>query len=377
MTLSKNQKNNIPTIELYGVYKFYPGAKKPAVSNVSLAVEDGEFLCLLGPSGCGKSTILRMIAGLENPTEGTICIKKQVVDDVAKAKHIPAEKRDLGVVFQNYALWPHMKVKDNIAFGPRIKKVPKKEVEQLVYSALRKLSITRYAERYPSELSGGQQQRVAIARTLAAQNKILLMDEPLSNLDARLRLQMRAEFQRIHKETETTIVFVTHDQWEAMTLATRIVVMNESSIQQIGSPMDIYEKPVNRFVAEFMGSPPLNVVELSGGGHLKLQLQAWFENHHLKGSSVGIRPEHLNFVNSNGEIPVNALNITVEISALLPTGGFWIIEAKSIMSNQYFFATSILPPTVNIGAIVTAWVEAKHLLVFDNEDNRILTDFDT
>ncbi|NLK67083.1 MAG: ABC transporter ATP-binding protein [Campylobacteraceae bacterium] len=359
-------------IELKNIYKVYPGMKKPAVNNVSLSIEKGEFLCLLGPSGCGKSTMLRMIAGLENPTKGTIKIKDKIVDDTENSLHVITEKRDLGVVFQNYALWPHMKVAENIAFGPEIKKFSKEETKEIVDSVLEKLSITKYADRYPSELSGGQQQRVAIARTLATKCDIMLLDEPLSNLDARLRLEMRAEFQRIHRDTNATMIFVTHDQWEAMTLATRIVVMNESVIQQIGTPMEIYEKPVNRFVAEFMGSPPLNIIEMSIEDDPKRQLEAWLKMHNLKGASAGVRPENMNFT-SRDEMPKDALGVDFQVSGLLPTGGSWIIEVTDGV-NHYFGVTT-RAPDLTIGQKVTAWGKPEHVLVFDKNTNRVETNF--
>ncbi|HIY65665.1 MAG TPA: ABC transporter ATP-binding protein, partial [Candidatus Agrococcus pullicola] len=218
-------------IRIERVSKTYPGGTDRSVDEMSLAVEEGDFLCLLGPSGCGKSTTLRMIAGLELPSEGRIEVAQRTVDDVARGVHVPAERRGLGFVFQNYALWPHMSVRENVEFGLTLQRLPTKERRERIDHALTTLSIAVYADRYPGELSGGQQQRVAIARTLAARPSVMLLDEPLSNLDARLRLEMRTEFQRIHRETGTTMVFVTHDQWEAMTLATHIAVMHEGRLQ--------------------------------------------------------------------------------------------------------------------------------------------------
>ena len=242
-----------------------------------------------------------MIAGLETLTAGRIGIRETTVDDVASGTRVPAEQRDLGLVFQNYALWPHLTVRANVAFGPEMQHVTKKERNRRVDDALSTLGIGDYADRYPAELSGGQQQRVAIARTLAAQPSVMLLDEPLSNLDARLRLEMRAEFQRIHRELGVTMVFVTHDQWEAMTMATRIVVMNEGRIEQTGTPLEIYQRPVSRFVAEFMGSPPINMIELADGAPSTTSraLTRWLTGRGDEAASVGIRPESLSFT----EIP--------------------------------------------------------------------------
>ncbi len=280
-------------IELTGVSKVYPGAGSASVEDLSLKVEEGDFLCLLGPSGCGKSTTLRMIAGLEPPSSGIIRINGSVVDDVEGGQRVEAEHRGLGLVFQNYALWPHMKVRENVAFGPLMQKLGREETRRRVEGALSTLGIAAYAERYPSELSGGQQQRVAIARTLAAEPGVMLLDEPLSNLDARLRLEMRAEFQRIHRETGNTMLFVTHDQWEAMTLATRIVVMDQGRVQQVGTPMEIYDRPVNRFVAEFMGSPPINIIEASEAvvSAMGGSLDSVSEGSGRVVASAGVRPE--------------------------------------------------------------------------------------
>ncbi|RVL95029.1 ABC transporter ATP-binding protein, partial [Sinorhizobium meliloti] len=246
----------MPTINLRGAQKNYGVNSANAVSNLDLEIRDGEFMCLLGPSGCGKTTTLRMIAGLENLSGGEIRIGERVVDCVTGGVFVPPEKREMGLVFQSYALWPHLTIERNTDFGLRLRKLPKAEREERVERIMQALDIAKYRDRYPSQLSGGQQQRVALARMLAINPGVLLLDEPLSNLDARLRLEMRAELKRLHKEFKTTIVFVTHDQWEAMTLATTIAVMNEGTLQQMGTPNDIYDRPANRFVAEFVGSPP-------------------------------------------------------------------------------------------------------------------------
>lgn len=229
-----------------------------AVSDLNLVIEDREFITLLGPSGCGKTTTLRMIAGLETPSEGRITIGDAVVFDSEESINVSAAKRDVGFLFQNYALWPHMTVYQNIAFGLENLKWPKEKINERVDEMLQMMKITEFVKRYPSELSGGQQQRVAIARTLAPRPKVLFMDEPLSNLDAKLRLEMRSELKRLHVDTDSTFVYVTHDQLEAMTLATRVCLMNEGVLQQYAPPLELYHKPVNLFAADFVGNPTMN-----------------------------------------------------------------------------------------------------------------------
>ena len=226
----------MPRINLSGVRKSYGGGGANAVEDLDLEIADGEFMCLLGPSGCGKTTTLRMIAGLEHLSDGEIRVGSRVVDSVGEGVFVPPEKRQMGLVFQSYALWPHLTIERNTDFGLRLRNVPRAEREARVTSVMRTLGIEAYRDRYPSQLSGGQQQRVALARMLAVNPEVLLLDEPLSNLDAALRLEMRAELKRLHREFGTTIVFVTHDQWEAMTLATTIAVMSQGRLQQVGAP---------------------------------------------------------------------------------------------------------------------------------------------
>ena len=245
-------------IEIKGLTKIY--GKVTALDRVNLTIEAGEFLVLLGPSGCGKTTLLRSIAGLETPDEGRITIGDQTVFDAARGIAVPSGKRQVGMVFQSYALWPHMTVYENIGFGLWIQKLPAKKAREQVDGVLQDLGMKGLGERYPSELSGGQQQRVAVARLLATQPPVFLMDEPLSNLDARLRLDMRSELKRLHYRLGVTTVYVTHDQTEAMTMASRVVVMNAGQIQQIDSPHRIYHKPASLFVAEFVGMPRINTL---------------------------------------------------------------------------------------------------------------------
>ncbi len=225
-----------------------------AVRDLNLDIADGEFVVLVGPSGCGKSTTLRMVAGLEEATAGQIYIGDRLVNDVA-----PGD-RDIAMVFQNYALYPHMSVYQNMAFGLKMRRTPKKEIEKRVREAAEILSIESMLDRRPRELSGGQRQRVALGRAIVREPKVFLFDEPLSNLDAKLRVQMRAEIARLHLRLKTTIIYVTHDQVEAMTLGERIVLMNHGVIQQVDAPMEIYRRPANRFVASFIGSPAMNFI---------------------------------------------------------------------------------------------------------------------
>ena len=233
------------------------------VKNLNLEIADGDFITLLGPSGCGKTTTLRMIAGLETPTSGEITIDDKVVFSSEKHINVSAAKRDVGFLFQNYALWPHMTVFQNISFGLETMKWPKKEISARVDEMLKIMKIEQFRDRYPAELSGGQQQRVAIARTLAPKPKVLFMDEPLSNLDAKLRGEMRTELKRLHKDTGSTFVYVTHDQLEAMTLSTRICLINEGVLQQYEPPLTVYNRPANLFVADFVGNPTMNLIKAS------------------------------------------------------------------------------------------------------------------
>lgn len=249
---------DMPKIVLEHVTKRFD--KFVAVDDLNLVIDDRDFITLLGPSGCGKTTTLRMIAGLETPTEGKITIGDKVVFDSKEGIDIPASKRDIGFLFQNYALWPHMTVYQNIAFGLENLKWDKAKIKKRVDEMLKMLKIEQFVERYPSELSGGQQQRVAIARTLAPSPKVLFMDEPLSNLDAKLRLEMRSELKRLHVDTDSTFVYVTHDQMEAMALATKICLMNKGVLQQYEPPLTVYDKPANLFVADFVGNPTMNFI---------------------------------------------------------------------------------------------------------------------
>ncbi|NLA54508.1 MAG: ABC transporter ATP-binding protein, partial [Clostridiales bacterium] len=246
----------MPEIVLKNVTKRF--GKFTAVDNLNLTIQNNAFVTLLGPSGCGKTTTLRMIAGLEDPTEGSITIDGKTVFDADRGINLSPDKRDVGFLFQNYALWPHMTVYQNIAFGLENLKWDKPSIRNRVTELLEMLKIGQFEERYPSELSGGQQQRVAIARTLAPKPQVLFMDEPLSNLDAKLRMEMRAELKRLHIDTKATFVYVTHDQLEAMTLSTKVCIMEEGALKQYAPPLEMYARPSSLFVADFMGNPPMN-----------------------------------------------------------------------------------------------------------------------
>ena len=249
-------------IVLNHINKFY--GSNHVLKDVDLTIENGEFMTLLGPSGCGKTTTLRVVAGLEKPQSGTITMDGRTVVNAEEQFFESPAKRGLNLVFQSYALWPHMTVFENVAFGLRVAKMSKAEIKERVGNSLERMQIGQFAQRYPSELSGGQQQRVAIARAIAASPGLLLLDEPLSNLDAKLRLEMRYELQRLHIETGSTFVYVTHDQMEAMTLATRICLMENGVLQQYDEPLTVYNQPNNTFVADFVGNPAINFINARG-----------------------------------------------------------------------------------------------------------------
>ncbi|MBU2540949.1 MAG: sn-glycerol-3-phosphate ABC transporter ATP-binding protein UgpC [Candidatus Omnitrophica bacterium] len=238
-------------VSLKGIIKVYPGNVK-AVKGISLDIKDKEFIVLVGPSGCGKSTTLRMIAGLEEVTSGDILISDRCVNNV------PAKDRNIAMVFQNYALYPHMNVFENMSFGLRLRRYPREEIKERVNEAAQILNIAKYLGRYPRELSGGERQRVALGRAIVRKPDVFLFDEPLSNLDAKLRVQMRTEIHKLHIRLQTTMIYVTHDQIEAMTLGQKIAILQGGEIQQFGDPISIYDRPVNKFVAGFMGTPPMN-----------------------------------------------------------------------------------------------------------------------
>ena len=273
------------------VEKIYAKGQKPAVDDFTFEVDPGEFLVLVGPSGCGKSTTLRMVAGLELPTSG--CIKIGARD----VTNLPPKDRDIAMVFQNYALYPHMTVRENMSFALRLRHVPKDEIARRVDEAAKTLGLASYLDRLPKALSGGQRQRVAVGRAIVREPAVFLFDEPLSNLDAKMRVEMRAEIVRLHHQLGATMIYVTHDQTEAMTMGDRIVVMEGGRIQQAAPPLEVYDHPANKFVASFIGTPPMNLLP---PGVLDL------------GRTVGVRPEHLRILPAEGA-PEGALLAHVAI----------------------------------------------------------------
>jgi ABC-type sugar transport system ATPase subunit len=298
-----------------------------AVDDVSLTVEPGAFLTLLGPSGCGKTTLLRCVAGLEDPDGGEIYIGDKLVFSYDKGISLPSGKRDLGLVFQNYALWPHMKVYKNMTFALEIQKLPRAEMDKRIKEALAEVKMEGYEDRYPREMSGGQQQRIALARMLAYRPKLFLMDEPLSNLDARLRMDMRTELKRLHHVSGATTIYVTHDQVEALTMSSSIAVMKEGVIQQMDTPDVIYHYPANLFVADFVGNPKVNLLEgsMDGNGAVDMgEFRVAVNAHRVPGKVVlAVRPEDI----ATSTTPVPG---AIEFSAysVLPSGADSTIVAK-------------------------------------------------
>jgi multiple sugar transport system ATP-binding protein len=298
-----------------------------ALDHVSLVIEPRTFVTLLGPSGCGKTTLLRCVAGLEDPDGGEIYIGEKLIFSYEKGISLPSSKRELGLVFQNYALWPHMKVDKNITFALEIQKMPKAEMDQRVKEALKEVQMEGYEDRYPREMSGGQQQRIALARMLAYRPKVFLMDEPLSNLDARLRMDMRAELKRLHHVSGATTIYVTHDQVEALTMSTTIAVMKEGILQQFDTPDKIYHFPINLFVADFIGNPKVNLLEGEIVGKNCVELGTFrisVDTFSAAGKVVvGIRPEDISILEhpEPGAVEFNAYSI-------LPSGADSTIVAR-------------------------------------------------
>ncbi|MBP5470473.1 MAG: sn-glycerol-3-phosphate ABC transporter ATP-binding protein UgpC [Candidatus Riflebacteria bacterium] len=355
------------------VVKQYEGAKEPTVKGIDLFIKDKEFVVLVGGSGCGKSTSLRMIAGLEDITGGEIKIGDTVVNN------LPPKDRDIAMVFQNYALYPHMTVKENLSFGLKLRKLPQEEIDKRVDEAAKMLEISDYLERLPKQLSGGQRQRVALGRTIVREPKVFLMDEPLSNLDAKLRVQMRAVIKKLHQRLKTTFVYVTHDQVEAMTMADRIVILHQGVIQQYDVPSVIYEKPANVFVAQFIGSPPMNVMKvkktekgmtlLPGAGSDKnidweIKLTDYFKDDFEDDMSIGIRPEHL-LIDGQAE-GVPCLKVPCKVDLIEPMGAetYLYLECNGLSLNAK------VPPTVKaeVGQSVVANIPIDKFHLFKQSD---------
>ncbi len=318
-----------------------------AVDDLSLTVDEGHFVCLLGPSGCGKTTTLRMLAGLEFPDAGRIRLGERVLSDAASGEFVPPEERGVGLVFQSYALWPHMTVAQNIAFGLEMRGWPRARRDARVRELMELLRIVGLERRYASQLSGGQQQRVALARSLAPGTSVLLLDEPLSNLDAQLRLEMRAELKRLHEHLGNTIVYVTHDQLEAMTMASEVAVMRDARLQQFAPPLEIYRRPANVFVAQFVGSPPMNLFSLDDPKTASLAASVLAFLRRARDGvdwgairTVGLRPESLRVAPAGAAD--GAWRHPARAEAVLPTGADWIVRLRA--GDALAFALAVDEP---------------------------------
>ena len=343
-----------------------------AVDDANIEIQDREFVVLVGPSGCGKSTTLRMVAGLEEMTSGEIYIDGKLVND------IPPKDRDIAMVFQNYALYPHMTVYQNMAFGLKLRKYPKEEIETRVRDAAEILGIQDLLERKPKALSGGQRQRVAVGRAIVRKPKVFLFDEPLSNLDAKLRVQMRTEISKLHTSLEATMIYVTHDQVEAMTMGGRIVVMKDGRIQQNDTPLSLYNKPVNKFVAGFIGSPSMNFVQgtlvAEGGGlvfdegNLRLPLPKEhhdaLKDHVGKEVTLGIRPEDIHDPDSMGR-SVEAVEIEALVEVVEPMGNEVFLYLTTGKSSFVARVDPVHIPTVKQRVRLAAEIDKAHF--FDRE----------
>ena len=355
-----------------------------AVKDLDLKISSHDFTTLLGPSGCGKSTTLRMIAGLEEPTEGEIWINGECVYSKEKNIYFSAKKRKLGMVFQSYALWPHLTVLENISFGLEINK--KENIKEKVEKVTKVLKINDLLNRYPNELSGGQQQRVAIARVLVMDYDLLLLDEPLSNLDAKLRMDMRAELKRIHQELDLTIVYVTHDQLEALTMSTNIAVLDEGLLQDYGPPIEVYNSPSNIFTANFMGNPPINFIEdciidtiidnkaiIKGEGiEVSVSLDKFnsnkLEEHYNNKDKIimGIRPEDINLNTRTDEEHEIGEG---EIYSVLPAGSEWYYKIKATKLD--LTVTEYTDKRLNKGEKVSINVNENKIKLFDNNKSSL------
>ncbi len=356
------------TVVLQGVYKRFGAVE--VVHGIDLEVSENEFVVLVGPSGCGKSTTLRMIAGLEEISEGSLSIDGRVMNRVAP------KDRDVAMVFQNYALYPHLNVADNIAFGLRIRKVPKAEIVRSIREIAEVLGLVDYLDRRPADLSGGQRQRVAMGRAIVRHPKVFLFDEPLSNLDAKLRTQMRAEVHRLHNRLAVTSIYVTHDQVEAMTLADRIVVMKDGRIEQIGAPMDLFVNPRNTFVAGFIGSPPMNqfrgTLEIGADGQAvtlgnsRIAVPASVPKCPGREVVLGIRPEHVVTAPTGNSSPVR-----VALDLVEPLGSDALLHAT--LAGEPFVVKVDTHGTIgHLAGISEVHVPTEAVKVFDAGTGRVL-----
>ena len=357
------------TVDIRGVRKTYPGQPVEIIRGIDASVADGELLVMLGPSGCGKSTLLRMVAGLETITAGEIAIGGRVVNA------LEPKDRDIAMVFQNYALYPHMSVYDNIAYGLRIRRLSKADIDRKVQETATLLELSPFLDRKPRHLSGGQRQRVAMGRAIVREPAVFLFDEPLSNLDAKLRTQMRVEIKRLQTRLGVTSLYVTHDQVEAMTLADRLMVMNAGVAEQVGTPMEVYNRPATTFVAGFIGSPAMNflpgyivdggnAVELSGGARLVLPRPAGPTNTPI---TVGIRPEHLSLPRDTA--PGETLDVTVDLVEAL--GADTLVHGR-VAGDTVLLARLPGNFTARPGDKLTLAVAADSVQLFDQTSGKAL-----
>ncbi len=369
------------SVRLERIRKIYDGGMV-AVNNASFEIADGEFVVLVGPSGCGKSTTLRMIAGLESITEGTLSIGERVVNEVAP------KDRDIAMVFQNYALYPHMTVRENMGFGLKLRKYPKDEIRQRVEQAADVLGIRDILDRKPGQLSGGQRQRVAVGRAIVRKPRVFLFDEPLSNLDAKLRVQMRTEISKLHQRLGATMIYVTHDQVEAMTMGDRIVVMKDGVIQQIDTPLNLYNHPANAFVAGFIGSPAMNFLpgrlvsnqgklafEAEGGETTVPVVESEPEPHAALSGALGaevllgFRPEDL-YVEGGASVPTLSHPIDAQLEVIEPMGNEIFIYAQ--LSGHAIVARVAPQPLPEPGQPVALRLDLGKLHFFDRESGRVI-----
>lgn len=352
-------------VELVNIGKSYD-QKTNVIQDINVTIEPGEFFVLVGPSGCGKSTMLRMIAGLEEVTQGEL-----IIGDVKANKLLPSQ-RDLSMVFQNYALYPHLTVEQNILFGLHTKKISKQEQQKRCREAAEMLGLSEYLKRKPRQLSGGQRQRVALARAIVTHSPICLMDEPLSNLDAKLRAKMRSEIRQIQRKLGITMIYVTHDQTEAMTMADRMMILNGGNIQQVGRPLDIYNAPKNTFVASFIGSPPMNLSNVSIENNLlvfedKRAISMSTLHSNLNGKKevvVGVRPEHIQLAkNDNTSFIVEVDNVEILGTETLLTFQMGDKQWMAKWNGQW---------NIKVGERVPIFIDSKHLFLFDNDTGSCL-----
>ncbi len=350
-----------------------------AVQDLCLKIEAGSFFAIVGPSGCGKTTTMRMIAGLEHPDGGRIQVGANVVFSDQTGEFVGPSQRDVGLMFQSYALWPHMNVYDNVSFGARVRREGRGEVRRRVVEVLERLKIANLIDRYPNELSGGQQQRVALARELVTGASVLLMDEPLSNLDARLRMDMRAELKRLHTETGKTIIYVTHDQFEALTLSSHLVVMHQGAVQQLGTPEQIYRAPANAFVSEFIGLNPINFLDarlrngtLTIGGTTIPAPTAIGANGTARDVVIGIRPEYVSVVPEDGM----ADGVRARVESVFQAGPntFVHLEVQEFGRDARLLAQSFGDggPVATPGSEVRLLLDRDNVFVFDRETRHAL-----